>query len=269
MFHTLWSTIMAAWPYSPRLLFTAGMMITHEVVFWGLCAILSLSHSLLAPYRIQPNRYPSQRLISSTIRKLLILHFLVQPVQLYLLYPLFEYMGMSSSVQDLPTLPTLLLQLALCFAINETGFYWSHRALHSDALFKKFHSQHHMYGAPIGIAAEHASSLESLISNGLPTIAGPLLLGTHMLTAWIWLALRLALTVDNHCGYALPFSPFHWGAASKINVFASHPLAHNFHHSHNDGLYGGNSFFWDWLCGTDAAFNTYLDHRSKHTEKEL
>ena len=34
--------------------------------------------------------------------------------------------------------------------------------------------------------------------------------------------------------------------------------AHDFHHSHNSGNYGGFFRFWDWACGTDAAYRRHL-----------
>ena len=33
---------------------------------------------------------------------------------------------------------------------------------------------------------------------------------------------------------------------------------HDFHHSHNSGNYGGFFMFWDWACGTDAAYKRHL-----------
>ena len=38
----------------------------------------------------------------------------------------------------------------------------------------------------------------------------------------------------------------------------SQARAHDFHHSHNAGNYGGFFMFWDWACGTDAAYRRHL-----------
>ncbi|KNC46718.1 C-4 sterol methyl oxidase [Thecamonas trahens ATCC 50062] len=239
--------------------FVVGFMTVHELVFVGLSGAIAAvgAAGLLERYRIQ-QRTPSRSLVVACIKSLLVGHLIVQPLQLFLLYPVFVALGMSADPADMPSAAVAIAQLLACFVINETGFYWSHRWLHSEWLFKTVHARHHKFGSTIGIAAEYAHPFEQLVSNGLPTIGGPLLLGTHMSITFLWLAIRIYLTVDNHCGFALPWSPAHWGGAAKVNPFASHPLAHNFHHSHNSGCYGGNSFFWDWIMGTDADFNHHL-----------
>lgn len=58
-------------------------------------------------------------------------------------------------------------------------------------------------------------------------------------------------TVQSHAGYDLPFDPLNrgpfWGGARR----------HDFHHSHNTGMYGDWLPFWDWALGTDSAFVEY------------
>ena len=58
---------------------------------------------------------------------------------------------------------------------------------------------------------------------------------------------------DGHSGLLLPFSP--WSVAALGLDCAR---AHDFHHSHNSGNYGGFFMFWDWACGTDAAYKRHL-----------
>lgn len=35
--------------------------------------------------------------------------------------------------------------------------------------------------------------------------------------------------------------------------------AHDFHHTHNTGNFGGWFIFWDWLCGTDQRYSLHLE----------
>jgi hypothetical protein len=71
------------------------------------------------------------------------------------------------------------------------------------------------YVATIGFAAEHASTIEQLLSNQLPVILGPIVMGMHFLYVflsffgfvyarrplWIWLSWRLWKTYMAHSGY--------------------------------------------------------------------
>lgn len=44
---------------------------------------------------------------------------------------------------DLPRPFVLLAQLAFCVFVNDTLFYWAHRALHHRSVYKYIHKQHH------------------------------------------------------------------------------------------------------------------------------
>lgn len=94
----------------------------------------------------------------------------------------------------------------------EVGFYASHRLLHSRALFKAVHAQHHEFSAPFALAAVHAHPIEHLISNVAPISLGPLLLRSHPATAAAWACIAIFSTCGAHCGYYVPGltrSPFH------------------------------------------------------------
>jgi sterol desaturase/sphingolipid hydroxylase (fatty acid hydroxylase superfamily) len=79
--------------------------------------------------------------------------------------------------------------------------------------YARIHKHHHKFKSTIGIAAEFASPIESIFANFVPTLAGPLLLGSHPYTYWIYLWLRVWETVESHSGYEFPWSPwnlFEW-----------------------------------------------------------
>jgi sterol desaturase/sphingolipid hydroxylase (fatty acid hydroxylase superfamily) len=114
---------------------------------------------------------------------------------------------------------------------------------------------------------------QDLLGNTLPTLAGPLLLGSHFTTLLAYTCLKLHQSIDAHSGYdlPLPFSP--WSAWRGVLDGAR---AHDFHHSKNVGNFGGYTPFWgapartaphatvltpvraDWLCGTDQAYRKHL-----------
>ena len=78
------------------------------------------------------------------------------------------------------------------------------------------HKTHHEWTAPIGIVSIYAHPLEHAVANLMPPALGPLLLGSHLATAWLWFALAIMSTTVAHSGYHLPFFPS--------------PEAHDYHH---------------------------------------
>jgi sterol desaturase/sphingolipid hydroxylase (fatty acid hydroxylase superfamily) len=144
-------------------------------------------------------------------------------------------------------------QLLACLCIEDTMFYWSHRLLHSPLFYAAVHKVHHEYSDSIGLTSEHAHPLEFLLGNQLPVIVGPLLLRCHLSTLLLFLLVRLAVSIDEHSGLCVPWSPVRclpWGASAE---------GHAFHHANTVGIYASQWGWWDALCGTDAAFLAWAE----------
>jgi hypothetical protein len=76
-------------------------------------------------------------------------------------------------------------------------------------------------------------SSEDIFSNMFSTFAGSIFMGSHVVVLWIWMALRVAETVDAHSGFYFPgFGPF------SLFSFQGGADRHDYHHSHNIGCYG-------------------------------
>jgi len=234
--------------YSERTLWTGGAPL-HTLAFVAANVGLHLMHrhQVLARYKIQPLKYPTDQLMRKGLVDVSIKH-LVAPFVLYLMWPLAAACGVHAT-PELPSLSEVLLHLLVHILVQDTIFYWSHRLLHQPFFYKRIHKQHHQFYTPVGISSEYAHPVEDFL-NQAAFIAGPFIMGSHIFTLYMWLLLRLWETVDAHSGYALPFplSPFSlFGVAEQ----------HDYHHSQNKGCFGSFFGLWDWICGTDADYKKW------------
>jgi sterol desaturase/sphingolipid hydroxylase (fatty acid hydroxylase superfamily) len=238
------------------LTFTISLLIPLEAVFVILNTVLAVCYKfdLFKSYKLH-DEFPQWSIIKECLIDVTIGHVIVRPIMLYFSYNLFVYFGMSSVPEDMPRLSAVYLQLFACMCIDDTLFYFSHRALHHASVYKHIHKQHHTFKYTIGIATEYCHPVEDFLSNTLSTVAGPLLMGLHLSVTLTYLTFKLWQSIDAHSGYNFPFpvSPF-----SYITTMDCAP-AHDYHHSHNKGNYGGFFIFWDWVFGTDESYGKFLD----------
>lgn len=248
----MWVDCMNTCNWDNRQIFVVGTWSVHFIVFWGWNALLFLCYrfNLFPDRRIQGDSSPTPQLVKDCLLHLLINHFFAQPIALYLLYSAFEYFG-TSIRGPLPSAHIVFRDLAVAALMNDTLFYWGHRMLHHKSIYKYVHKQHHQFKVTIGIACEYAHPVEDVISNIIPTLSGCLLMGSHILVFWLWLAIALTFTIDAHSGYSFLISPF-----NKL-PFQVGSDRHDYHHSHNVGCYGAAFRFWDSVMGTDKAFLEY------------
>jgi sterol desaturase/sphingolipid hydroxylase (fatty acid hydroxylase superfamily) len=213
-------------------------------------------YGIFQDYVIQPNKKAEADLgikcwINSGIN-----HFVLMPLVGYLMYPLlFPYIMIPTEM--FPSGMTVFYQLLGCVFIEDFLFYWSHRALHTPFLYKRFHKKHHEFKVLTGysIASEYTHPVESLLGNILPLMLGPILLSVHLSTMTLWVVLRMLKTCDAHSGYKFAWSPF--GIVPPLNP----AVRHDFHHEKGLGSYGSFFLIWDTLCGTDADYLAYANKK--------
>lgn len=160
----------------------------------------------------------------------------------------------------LPAWWVIVLQLLFFVVLDDFLFYWMHRGLHESRwLFKKVHSTHHRIMTPWAITGNYMHPLE-LVLTGTVMLIGPLLVGAHVVTLYIWIVLREWEAAEGHSGYDFPWSPTH------LMPFSDGPTHHDFHHAKVKGNYAG---FFPW---TDKAFGTlcagYPEHLAKRKKQK-
>ncbi|KAL3700354.1 hypothetical protein R1sor_018376 [Riccia sorocarpa] len=205
-------------------------------------------------YRLQPGVHNTKAsAIQCYLDTMKLFIFLVFPLNI-VSWPTFKMIGVSAGI-PLPSVRIVVLQLFTYFIIEDYLNYWLHRWLHSEWGYNKIHYMHHEFTAPQSYAAAYSHFAEMLIL-GIPTFMGPALVPGHMITFWLWIALRQLEAIDTHSGYDFPFS------LTKLIPLYGGPEYHDYHH-----FIGGKSqsnfasvfTYCDWLYGTDKGFRYHKD----------
>lgn len=99
--------------------------------------------------------------------------------------------------------------------------------------------------------------LDNLFVNWYPPHFALWLFGLHVWDYWVFMIGAVLLGLDDHGGYAFPFSPF--------RLFPGQPSAewHLFHHF-GSGNYSKD--FWDGTFKTDREYKKFLEQREKIRE---
>ena len=106
---------------------------------------------------------PPSGLVRRATVEVLIAQALLLPASAWILFPAWRWMG-GDPAAPLPSLYTIAAQLVACIFIQDTLFYWSHRALHTRWLFRKVHRKHHDFRHVRGLAAEYAHPVEQIVN---------------------------------------------------------------------------------------------------------
>uniref|UniRef100_A0A8D0GYA2 Fatty acid hydroxylase domain containing 2 n=1 Tax=Sphenodon punctatus TaxID=8508 RepID=A0A8D0GYA2_SPHPU len=234
--------------------FLLGAALVPTLVFWCFNGILLVADVTGKPvfftrYRIQLGKdYPVDTVkLCKAIRTVLFNQVFISLPMVLLMFPIMRWRGELCGI-ELPTFHWFLLELAIFSLVEEILFYYSHRLLHHPLLYKHIHKKHHEWTAPIGVVALYAHPIEHVLSNMVPVLMGPLLLGSHVSSIMTWFSLALLVTSLSHCGYHIPFLPS--------------PEFHDYHHLQFNQCYGVLGVL-DRLHGTDTVFRkskAYLRH---------
>ncbi|KAI8528882.1 hypothetical protein RHMOL_Rhmol12G0182100 [Rhododendron molle] len=173
----------------------------------------------------------------------------VGPLQL-VSYPSVKMIGIRTSL-PLPSLGEIAAQLLVYFMIEDYTNYWMHRFLHCNKWgYEKIHKVHHEYTAPIGYAAPYAHWAEVLLL-GIPSFLGPAVAPGHMITFWLWIALRQIEAIETHSGYDFPWTPTKW------IPFYGGAEYHDYHHyvgGQSQSNFASVFTYCDYIYGTDKGY---------------
>lgn len=205
-----------------------------------LTALAARDPESLRRYRIQRRKPRAQDLVWPSLRCWAVNNLAMFAVIL-VSWPLLQHSRIHAGPS--PAWYIIAAQLLFFVYLDDFLFYWAHRALHGQWLFKRVHGWHHRILTPWAITGHYMHPLEYIIT-GAVALIGPLLLGAHVVTLWIWFAYRQWEAAEGHCGYDFPWTPTHF---LPFNDGAVH---HDVHHERVRGNYAGFLAYVDGLFGT-------------------
>jgi len=265
----LWSWVMS-FSDNPFYVGVVGSMLVHTSAFIVMNTVMyviyKMNHPFFEQFKVQKKSWPWQRgskereewyaLVIKALKLIAFNELIVVPILFTLNYPTTKKFN-SMKIEDLPSWTTSLWQICLCMVIEDTSFYWLHRFMHWAPIYGRFHKVHHQYKTTVGIASEYSHPVDFVLSSAIPYSAGPLILGVHTYTLWMWALLRTGETTDGHCGYEFPWSPY------RLLPFSGSSSYHDYHHSHNVGNFSSFFTWWDHLNGTNADYYKFLEKQEK------
>ena len=202
---------------------------------------------MLRGRRIQGARGNPQQWVWPSVRQWLVNNALLTTLVMAS-WPLLRLSGVHAG--PWPPLWSIALQVVVFIYLDDFLFYWLHRALHTQGLYRRIHAVHHRLTTPWAIGAHYMHPVEFILTGTL-TIVGPILAGSHIVVLWILVAFRQWIAAEGHCGYRIPWNPSHLFPGYGGNEF------HDFHHSRFTGNYSGFLGYVDRIFGTTSE--GYLD----------
>ncbi|KAL2053384.1 hypothetical protein ABVK25_006378 [Lepraria finkii] len=140
-----------------------------------------------------------------------------------------------------------MLQFGVAVLVVDTWQYFLHRAMHMKKwLYTTFHSRHHRLYVPYAYGALYNHPFEGFLLDTLGASIAYKLAGMNTRQGMVFFAGSTIKTVDDHCGYALPWDPLQ-------HITSNNAGYHDVHHQ-SWGIKTNFSqpffTFWDRVLGT-------------------
>ena len=212
-------------------------------VFAGVLLALLTRQSTMQRRRIRPSAGPPRpgataRDVRRSFRNLAVLAAYLTGARILQDY---EF-GFAAPRPSLATVPLTFIGSMIIF---DTWFYWIHRLLHTKALFRRVHRQHHLSRHPTAWANNNDAVADTALSH-LYWLIAPLLLPMHPSVLLAHKLFEQFAGGVGHCGHETP------GAVDQRWSPLTTVTHHDLHHEMFNGNYGIHFVFWDRWMGTES-----------------
>jgi len=136
--------------------------------------------------------------------------------------------------------------IGLLIVLQDAYFYWAHRAMHHQRLYRAFHRVHHMSTNPSPWTAYAFSPLEAAVHAAFVPFVW-LVVPIHEIAVFVFLLFMIVRNVLGHLGMELYRPGF---AKSRLLGWQTTTTHHAMHHKYFTGNYGLYFTFWDNLMKT-------------------
>jgi sterol desaturase/sphingolipid hydroxylase (fatty acid hydroxylase superfamily) len=224
-----------------------------EYLIWagGFFAVFWLVlHPLIKGRQLSRRRWPRMGQVWRELAFSLSTQFIFLGIAVWLAFA--EGWGAANMYRDVGEYGYLYLGLVvfLVLVVDDTWFYWTHRAMHHPVLFERMHRVHHESVDPTPFTAFSFHPLEAVV-HGIGSLS---LLAVTMVMPWHPAALAAAgfasilFNVVGHLGYEV--YPRGWNRIPVLR-WKTPTLHHYMHHQRVGGNYGLYFRWWDKVCGTE------------------
>ncbi|KAJ3505812.1 hypothetical protein NLJ89_g7222 [Agrocybe chaxingu] len=157
------------------------------------------------------------------------------------------------------------LQFLTAMFIIDTWQYFLHRLMHVNKfLYKRFHSWHHRLYVPYAFGSLYNHPVEGFLLDSVGALLAESLTGMTTRQAMLLFTFSTLKTVDDHCGYNLPWDPLQMITGNNADY-------HDIHHQ-SGGIKSNfaQPFFvhWDTLLGTRMTREELEKRRQKSRKTE-
>ncbi len=147
-----------------------------------------------------------------------------------------------------------LFSIPLLIVLQDTYFYWTHRAMHHPRLYRVFHRVHHMSTNPSPFTAYAFAPAEALVHAAFVPLVW-LVVPLHEAAVTIFLLYMIARNVLGHLSIELFPKGFTEHRLLGLSTTTTH---HGLHHEDFRSNYGLYFTYWDRLMGT-----THRDYHAR------
>lgn len=252
--------------YSDRIMFAFLLSLVSFLTYYipGWLFVFSDWYGWLEPYAIRSGkkRLPPIEMQWKAINEATLSTFVANPIIAYVVAPaLLPFL----SLFELPSLQKALLDWVLMSLTFSTAFYWIHYSLHEVKFLYAFHKTHHSFHESVGFTAQFDHPVETF-TNAITAIVPIFIVRPHLLVWLCYFGTTMFEILDSHSGYDVPWKFLYpW---SDVYPWGSGARKHDFHHSHNIGMYGGGLFGgWDILMGTDVKYKEFRNQKLRGSKR--